>query len=233
MKKNLKLKSLIMSMAIAGSAMATIAPAMVQAGTSANFGMVSAYAFRGLLQTGAAAQAGIDHETDSGLYIGTWASQVGAGNAGQNGLEYDVYFGWSGTTGDIDLSAGYTGYFYTNGFDSMYNELNLSASVSGVTLSFNPGVYDSANSDDDDSTSYYNVNISGDIGPISATLGYNEGDTSDSDSSHSYLELTYSKELFKGVDGSITYMGSNAKDSAGDSDIQSYLVFGISTAFDI
>lgn len=235
--KKLSLKPLMMSMAIISSTTAMVIPTVAQAGASANFGMVSSYVFRGLSQTGSAGQAGIDFETDTGLYIGTWASQVGSGNAGQNGLEYDLYFGWSGSTGDVDLGVGYTGYFYTNGFDSMYNELNLSAGFGAVTLNLNPGVWDSANSEGDDSTNYYNLNVSGDIGPISATLGYNDWDTSNSSSKdgavNTYLELSYSKELFKGVDGSITYVGSRAEDAAGDAHMQNYLVFGISTAFDI
>lgn len=237
MKTSLKLKSIVMSMAIAGSAIATVAPATVQAGASANFGAVSTYVYRGLFQTGSAGQGGIDYETDSGLYVGTWASQVGTGNAGQQGMEYDLYAGWGGSAGGVDLGVGYTGYFYTNGFDSMYNELNLSAGFGGVTLSFNPGVYDAENSDGDDSTQYYNLSIGGDIGPISATLGYNDWDMSNSESKdgavNTYLELSYSKELFKGVDGSITYVGSMAEDAAGDSHTQNYLIFGVSTAFDL
>lgn len=237
MKKTLSIKPLLVSMAIISSTATVIAPTIAQAGASANFGMVSSYAFRGISQTGSAGQGGIDYETDSGLYIGTWASQVGTGTNSQNGLEADLYFGWSGSASGIDLGAGYTGYFYSNGFDRMYNELNLSAGMSGVTLSLNPGIYDSKDSKNNASTSYYNLNVSGDIGPISATLGYNDWDTSNSSSKdgavNTYLELSYSKELFKGVDGSITYVSSSAKDVSGDSEIQNYLVFGISTAFNI
>jgi uncharacterized protein (TIGR02001 family) len=230
-------KALLISMAIASSTAATLLPTTVQAGASANFGMVSTYVFRGLKQTDSAGQGGIDYEADSGVYAGAWASQVGSGNDGQSGLEYDAYFGWSGTVSNIDLSVGYTGYFYTNGFDNMYNELNLSATFGAVSLAINPGKYDTTNSDGDSSTDYYNVNISGDIGPIAATLGYNDWDTSNSDSEdgavNTYLELSYSKELFKGVDGSITYSASQAEDASGDSHIQNYLIVGISTAFDI
>lgn len=235
MKKTLHIKPLLVSLAIISST--AVIPNIALAGASANFGMVSSYAFRGIGQTGSAGQGGIDYKTDSGLYIGTWASQVGTGTNGQNELEADLYFGWSGSAGGIDLGAGYTGYFYSNGFDRMYNELNLSAGMSGVTLSLSPGVWDSKDSKNNASTNYYNLNISGDIGLISTTLGYNDWDTSNSSSkdgaTNTYLEFSYSKELFKGVDGSITYVGSRAEDASGDSDIQNYLVFGISTVFDI
>lgn len=236
MKKLFSIKPLLVSMSLA-TAISAVPVASAQAGVSANFGAVSTYVYRGLYQTGSAGQAGVDYEADSGIYAGVWGSQVGTGNAGQQGLEYDLYAGWGGSVGDVDLGVGYIGYFYTNGFDSMYNELNLSAGFGGVTLAFNPGVYDAENSKGDSSTNYYNINISGDIGPISATLGYNDWDTDNSESKdgavNTYLELSYSTELFKGVDGSITYVGSQAEDAAGDSHIQNYLIFGVSKSFDV
>ncbi len=124
----------------------------------------------------------------------------------------------------------------------MYNELNLSVGFGGVTLAFNPGIYDAENSDGDSTTNYYNVNVSGDVGPISLELGYNDWDTSydkgDGVSKNTYLNVTYSRELFKGVDGSITYTGSyanlqSADYPSGEYEVQSYLIVGISTSFDI
>ena len=237
MKTSLPLKSLLTSMAIATSATVTLTPATTQAGVSANMGAVSTYVFRGLKQTDAAGQAGLDYENDSGFYAGTWGSQVGAGNNDEDGLEYDLYAGWSGSVGAVDLGVGYTGYFYTNGFDETYNELNLSAGFNGITLAFNPGLYDDTNADGDSETQYYNVAISGDIGPIAATLGYNDWDLSTSDTEDGgvniYLELSYSRELIKGFDGSITYVGNQQEDAEGDSYTQNYLILGIATSFDV
>lgn len=243
MKKTFSVKSLLVSMAIASSAALSIAPATTQAGVSGNMGAVSTYVFRGVYQTGAAGQGGIDYESDSGVYVGTWLSNVDTGGTNNlHGLEYDLYGGWAGTAGGVDLGIGYTGYFYTNGFDQMYNELNLSAGFGGVTVAFNPGVYDAPDAKGHSETNYYNINISGDIGPISTTLGYNDFDTSSSKvipgvdnkgAENAYLELSYSKELFKNVDGSITYIASQAEDTAGDSQVQNYLVFGVTSTFDI
>ncbi|MDG4811701.1 TorF family putative porin [Hydrogenovibrio sp. 3SP14C1] len=238
MKKTFSVKSLLVSMAIASSAALSVAPATTQAGVTGNMGAVSTYVFRGVYQTGAAGQGGIDYESDSGVYVGTWLSNVDTGGAkSQHGLEYDLYGGWAGTAGGVDLGVGYAGYFYTNGFDQMYNELNLSAGFGGVTIAFNPGVYDKPDAKGHSTTNYYNANVSGDIGPISATLGYNDWDTSTgstkSGAVNTYVELSYSKELTKGLDGSITYMGSQAEDAAGKSDIQNYLVFGVTSTFDI
>ena len=238
MKKTFSVKSLLVSMAIASSAALSVAPATTQAGVTGNMGAVSTYVFRGVYQTGAAGQGGIDYESDSGVYVGTWLSNVDTGGSNNlHGLEYDLYGGWAGTAGGVDLGVGYAGYFYTNGFDQMYNELNLSAGFGGVTVAFNPGIYDAPDAKGHSETNYYNANISGDIGPISATLGYNDWDTSTGETKdgavNTYVELSYSKELFKGVDGSITYMGSQAEDAAGDSHVQNYLVFGVTSSFDI
>ncbi|QAB14698.1 TorF family putative porin [Hydrogenovibrio thermophilus] len=243
MKKTFSVKSLLVSMAIASSAALSVAPATTQAGVSGNLGAVTTYVYRGIKQTDAAGQGGIDYESDSGLYAGTWLSNVGTGHDGnEDGIEYDLYGGWGGSFGGVDLGIGYIGYFYTNGFDSMYNELNLSVGFGGVTLAFNPGIYDAENSDGDSTTNYYNVNVSGDVGPISLELGYNDWDTSydkgDGVSKNTYLNVTYSRELFKGVDGSITYTGSyanlqSADYPSGEYEVQSYLIVGISTSFDI
>ncbi|KUJ74627.1 hypothetical protein AVO42_04300 [Thiomicrospira sp. XS5] len=237
MKKTFSVKSLLVSMAIASSAAVSVAPATTQAGVTGNMGAVSTYVFRGLKQTGAAGQGGIDYESDSGFYLGTWASNVDEGDQGQNGMEIDAYGGWGGSFGGVDLGIGYAGYFYTNAFDDMYNELNLSVGFGGVTLAFNPGIYDAENSDGDSTTNYYNVNVSGDIGPISAELGYDDWDTSTGETKdgavNTYLNLTYSRELFKSVDGSITYTGNWEEDADGDGYLQNYLILGISTTFDI
>ncbi|AZR82729.1 TorF family putative porin [Thiomicrospira sp. S5] len=243
MKKTFSVKSLLVSMAIASSAALSVAPATTQAGVTANMGAVSTYVFRGLKQTGAAAQGGIDYESDSGFYLGTWASNVDEGDQGQNGMEIDAYGGWGGSFGGVDLGVGYAGYFYTNAFDDMYNELNLSVGFGGVTLAYNPGIYDAENSDGDSTTNYYNVNVSGDVGPISLELGYNDWDLTydkgNNGMKNTYLNVSYSRELFKGIDGSITYTGSYANDDAdGVSDgqgyvVQNYFIFGVSTTFDI
>ncbi len=69
MKKTFSVKSLLVSMAIASSAALSVAPATTQAGVTGNMGAVSTYVFRGLKQTGAAAQGGLDYESDSGFIL--------------------------------------------------------------------------------------------------------------------------------------------------------------------
>ena len=76
---------------------------------SANVGLYTDYIFRGYTQTQnePAIQGGFDVEHSSGLYAGTWASNVDWTTAGdymdKNSVEIDVYAGWAGDLGFYDL----------------------------------------------------------------------------------------------------------------------------------
>jgi uncharacterized protein (TIGR02001 family) len=75
-----------------------------------NFGLYSQYIFRGLTQTDRqpAAQGGFDFNHESGVYVGTWASNIswlrdfGSYKAGGS-LEWDIYGGYKGTFGKSDF----------------------------------------------------------------------------------------------------------------------------------
>lgn len=86
------MKKILLSMTILG---ALFAAAQAQAGASANIGATSNYMWRGLTQTDdkAAVQGGLDYSHDSGLYVGTWASNVDFGEDSYDGAEVDVYGG--------------------------------------------------------------------------------------------------------------------------------------------
>lgn len=90
---------------------------------TANVGLVSNYVFRGITQSAAkpAVQGGFDYAHASGLYAGTWASNVNwvadnnwaAASAASNSLEIDVYGGYKGTiTGDLGFDIGLLTYIY-------------------------------------------------------------------------------------------------------------------------
>jgi len=81
-----------------------------------NFTLVTDYRFRGISQTykGPAVQGGLDYSHTSGLYLGTWASNV-SGNQYPNGasLEWDFYGGWKGEVAkDLSLDLGGLYYYY-------------------------------------------------------------------------------------------------------------------------
>jgi len=76
------------------------ASAVAQAELSANIAAASNYLFRGITQTGdsAAVSGGLDYSHESGLYVGTWASNVNFAN-----VELDLYGGFGG---DLDVGDG-------------------------------------------------------------------------------------------------------------------------------
>ena len=80
-----------------------------------NFGLFSDYRFRGMSQTdkAPAAQGGFDVGHKSGLYIGTWTSNVADwANTSGNGQEVDIYAGVKKELGPVVLDLGYLAYIY-------------------------------------------------------------------------------------------------------------------------
>jgi uncharacterized protein (TIGR02001 family) len=76
-----------------------------------NVGLFSQYIFRGLTQTNRepAIQGGFDYSHASGLYLGTWASNIswlkdGGWYNGGGSLEWDFYGGFKGTFGKSDFT---------------------------------------------------------------------------------------------------------------------------------
>jgi hypothetical protein len=124
----------------ASAALAAMASGNALAETTANIGFMSDYIFRGYYQAEAVAFGGIDIETESGFYMGTWGANVG------HGLEYDVYLGYAGGGENFQWYAGLTGYYYTDEFDDTYEELNLGFTYGFLTIDYALGDYNIAKS---------------------------------------------------------------------------------------
>ena len=124
---------------------------VAQAEWSANLGFASEYYYRGIFQESTSASLGVDYET-GGFYAGTWAADVG------DGLEIDGYFGYGFDAGDVSLSVGYTGYFYTGDFDDTYQEINLGATFGIFSLDVAVGQYDNFDGPTLDYT-YYSIGV--------------------------------------------------------------------------
>lgn len=108
----------------------TLASSAAFAGATGNVGAFSEYMFRGVSQSsGAAVQGGFDYAHDSGLYVGTWASNIGFGG----GTELDIYGGFGGKVGDVGFDLGAIFYYYTEE-DEAEQELNTFEVYGGVTL---------------------------------------------------------------------------------------------------
>lgn len=111
-----------------------------QAELSANLGVQSNYYFRGVTQTDdkAAVSGGIDYNHESGLYAGTWLSNVDFG--GKEDVEIDGYAGFGGDIGDTGLGYDISGWYYWypgSGGDAQGGELDyfeVSGSLSWAWL---------------------------------------------------------------------------------------------------
>ena len=74
-----------------------------------NLGLYSQYIFRGLTQTDnkPAIQGGVDYSHASGLYVGTWASNISwledGGLYDGSSLELDIYGGYRNAIGDTGI----------------------------------------------------------------------------------------------------------------------------------
>ena len=105
------------SFMIASSASAADAPTSPHT-VSGNFGLTTDYIFRGVTQTQhkPAVQGGFDYSHASGIYLGTWASNVGwvkeAGFKDSSSLEVDLYGGYKGSVGDFGYDLGVITYYY-------------------------------------------------------------------------------------------------------------------------
>ena len=115
---------------------------------SANVFLVSDYFFRGITQTWGkpAVQGGFDFVHESGIYVGTWASNVSGNQFPGGSLEWDLYGGYNyKINDDFTIGAGVLYYYYpganfskaaTPGPDKTLNtfEGNISASWKWLTF---------------------------------------------------------------------------------------------------
>ncbi|MGB1298179.1 MAG: TorF family putative porin [Psychrobium sp.] len=86
MKKTITAASISGLLLLSTSAMANV---------SSTVKVVSDYTFNGVSQTSndPALQASLDYAADSGLYVGTWASNVDFGDTDETKTEWDAYLG--------------------------------------------------------------------------------------------------------------------------------------------
>lgn len=84
---------------------------------SANIGVVSDYRFRGFSYTDEkpALQGSLDWTHDSGVYLGTWASNVDFPDAD---VEVDLYGGYAFDYGAYNIDVGAIGYYFPGAADS-------------------------------------------------------------------------------------------------------------------
>ena len=237
---------LIAAAAIAGAAAAAVpgqvlAQATVEEPThslSANLGLVSEYRYRGIGQTNGdpAVQAGLDYTHASGVYAGTWWTNVSwlsdASDEVSNSLETDVYAGYRGSFGDFGYDVGVLRYLYPGsfprGFTSPHTtELYVAGSWRMFTLKYSHAMTNLFGFDDSEGAGYLELNGAFELGAglgLVAHVGHQRIPSgsvggveirSRDDCSYTDWSLGLTKE-FVGLDWKLSWIDTNADGGAGE-----------------
>lgn len=189
---------------------------------SGNVALTTEYRFRGISQTNRdpAIQGGFDFGHESGVYVGTWASNV---SFTEGGTEIDVYAGWgTDVSENVAIDLGVLYYGYPSDPDADYVEVYGSVGFYGATLGLN---YSPEYTYDTNSYYYFYGQYSlplGEMFTLDAHLGWNQFkntsslasflgvDTDFSDPGKGYLDYSISGTVsFAGVDLSLAYIGTD------------------------
>lgn len=179
-----------------------------------NLSLNSDYRFRGISQTYKlpAVQGGLDYSHSSGIYLGTWMSNV-SGNSYNNGagLEWDLYGGYKfSPMQDLSLDFGALAYVYPGArlnrapgvaSDEKYTNLDLYAAISAGAFSAKLSVA---------ATDYFGLN--------STTAGYayfSSLAAKGGSKGSAYLDLNYNLDLGEGLTLG-THLGHMAVKHYGD-----------------
>ena len=143
-----------------------------------------------------------------------------------DGLEVDGYFGYGFDLGELSLSVGYTGYFYTGDFDDTYQEINLGAGFGMLSLDVAIGEYDGDFDEiaPGDQDAYTFVSLTIEHEGFYGTLG-----SFSQDADGEYLELGYGTTVAD-IDVGIALILAN-EDLIGTDDES--LVFSLGKSFDL
>ena len=131
------MKNLIIAALLLGATLTGGAALAAENEISGNVALTTDYRFRGISQTGRdpAIQGGFDYGHESGLYIGTWASNV---SFTEGGTEIDAYAGWGTDLNDnLSLDLGVLYYAYPSDNDADYVEIYGSLGFFGATVGLN------------------------------------------------------------------------------------------------
>ena len=229
-------KTVIASALFAASVLPSLAAAQTAAPAddytiTGNVSLINDYRFRGITQTmkKPALQGGFDFSHASGFYLGNWNSNVSeyVGFSGGN-LEMDFYGGYKTSFGDFSLDVGAIYYYYPG---SKYNftgstvdnkEIYIGGSWQFLSAKYyySVGDYFSDKGDKNkgtDGTGYLDLAATYDLGGgwgVNGHVGhlsYKGRDKAD----YTDWKLGVTKDV-KGYVFGLAYVGTNARDNAGD-----------------
>lgn len=232
-------KTVIASALIAASAvlptMASAADAAPEHTFTSNVTLASEYIYRGIGQTNRkpAVQGGFDYAHSSGLYLGTWASNVswlsdqnGTSSATEkisNSLEVDFYGGYKNTVGDFGYDVGLLQYVYPGsgygayapGYNPNTLEGYFAGSYSFLTLKYSHSFTDLFGWTGSKNSSYLELNAIYELIPslnLVAHVGRQKVNGSSSGgASYTDYKLGVTKD-FSGTVVGLSYVATNANE---------------------
>lgn len=223
------MKKSIIALALAG---AFAAPAFADDAAAsphtvtANVALTSDYIFRGISQSQhkPAIQGGFDYSHSSGLYAGTWASNVDwVTSKDNNSMEWDFYGGFrGGFADDFSYDVGLLNYYYPGDFNGSADtpdttEVYASIGWKFISLKYNYSVskhifaWAGTNGEDTRGSGYLDLSANYDLGGgwgVNAHVGH-QTIRHNSDASYTDWKLGATKDVGFGVVG-LAYTDTNA-----------------------
>lgn len=198
-KNRLLAVAIVSAFALPGIVLAEDAPAPASPHTfTGNVGFTSNYIFRGVSQTWnePAIQGGFDYSHSSGLYLGTWGSNVSGNQYTNASMEWDFYGGYNGKINDdLGYTAGLIYVVYPGGKtsvtppDKKWDTAELNAGISWKWLSAKVSYT---------LTNWYGIGKDGGFIPVHFATGVSSADdpaNPDDSKGSIYTELNFAYEL--------------------------------------
>lgn len=179
-----------------------------------NVGFTSDYVFNGISQSfrSPALQGGFDYVRTSGLYLGTWASNVSGNQYTNASLEWDIYGGYNGkVSDDLGYNVGFMHVYYPDGKASSTKKWDTTEIIAGATWKGVNVKYTRTLTD------WYGINTSG-FAPAmwapgdtqaSGATGASTADSAGGSKGSGYLEANYTLAIAEG--SSITFHAGHQK----------------------
>lgn len=196
------------------------APAPEHTFTS-NVTLASEYIYRGIGQTNRkpAIQGGFDYAHSSGLYAGTWASNVSWLTDGSptvsNSIEMDFYGGFKNTVGDFGYDVGVLQYFYPgSGYGNNPNTIEgyIAGSWTFLTLKYSHSFSDLFGWTDSKNSGYLDLTATYELAPglnVIGHVGRQKIHGDNSGASYTDYKLGVTKDI-AGVVVGLNYINTNA-----------------------
>lgn len=214
MKKSRKL----LASSIAAALISVTAMPAAYAEVSASVGIANKYLWRGIdLGSGDAAVSGdLKYSNESGIYAGIWGS---SGDSAL-GAEYDLYAGWGGKLGPVDLDLSLWSYNYpSSDIDpGELTDLVISAGLGDFTGTLYEAVQGDSGND------YRYISLGYDYGKFNAMVGIHDFENTDGNPTHLQLGYAYNDNVSFAVSQFIADEDSDAAVGLGADDDMQFLV---------